>query len=46
MGHSNKEIAYELGLSASTVRVLIARAGRKLGVVGRAAVLARYRDKS
>ena len=30
--HTNKLIAYELGLSASTVRVLMHRAARKLGV--------------
>jgi len=31
LGHSNKSIAYELGLAHSTVRVLLARAGTKLG---------------
>jgi len=31
MGHTNKEAAYELGLSHSTVRVLVARACAKLG---------------
>jgi DNA-binding CsgD family transcriptional regulator len=30
-GLSNKEIAYELGLSSSTVRVLFSRARRKVG---------------
>jgi DNA-binding CsgD family transcriptional regulator len=30
-GHSNKVIAYELQLEASTVRVLLMRAARKLG---------------
>jgi DNA-binding CsgD family transcriptional regulator len=30
LGHSNKQIAYDLGLSPSTVRVLLARAKRKL----------------
>ena len=34
-GHSNKEIAYELGLAAATVRVLMVRAARKLGASGR-----------
>jgi DNA-binding CsgD family transcriptional regulator len=34
-GHSNKLIAYELGISASTVRVLVARAAAKLGVRSR-----------
>jgi DNA-binding NarL/FixJ family response regulator len=32
IGHSNKEIAYELGVSASTVGVLLMRAASKLGV--------------
>jgi DNA-binding CsgD family transcriptional regulator len=32
LGQSNKEIAYLLGISHSTVRVLIARAARRLGV--------------
>jgi DNA-binding CsgD family transcriptional regulator len=36
MGHHNKLIAYELGISHSTVRVLLHRAGRKLGVGSRA----------
>ena len=31
-GHSNKLIAYELGISHATVRVLMARAATKLGV--------------
>ena len=43
LGHSNKAIACDLGLSASTVRVLLARASRKLGVKGRQLVLDRYR---
>jgi DNA-binding CsgD family transcriptional regulator len=43
LGHSNKVIAYELGLSASTVRVLLTRASRKLGVKGRQLVLDRFR---
>jgi DNA-binding NarL/FixJ family response regulator len=34
-GHSNKVIAYELGLAHSTVRVLLARAAVKLGVESR-----------
>jgi DNA-binding CsgD family transcriptional regulator len=34
-GHSNKVIAYELGLAHSTVRVLLARAAMKLGVQSR-----------
>jgi DNA-binding CsgD family transcriptional regulator len=36
MGHSNKEIAYSLGLANSTVRVLLARAATKLGARTRA----------
>ena len=35
MGHYNKLIAYTLGISHSTVRVLIARAARKLGARSR-----------
>jgi DNA-binding CsgD family transcriptional regulator len=38
-GLRNKEIAYQLGLSDSTVRVLIARACARLGVGSRAALL-------
>jgi DNA-binding CsgD family transcriptional regulator len=41
--HSNKEIAYELGLAAATVRVLMARAARKLGARGREDAVARFR---
>ncbi|MFO0619665.1 MAG: helix-turn-helix transcriptional regulator [Polyangiaceae bacterium] len=32
LGHTLKEVAYELGLSSSTVRVLAARAQRRLGL--------------
>lgn len=39
-GRSNKYIAYELGVSDSTVRVLLARAARKLGVRTRAELVA------
>jgi DNA-binding CsgD family transcriptional regulator len=35
LDHTNKEIAYELGLSAATVRVLMSRAARKLRAAGR-----------
>jgi DNA-binding NarL/FixJ family response regulator len=35
LGHHNKLIAFELGLSSSTVRVLLWRAMRKLGVRSR-----------
>jgi DNA-binding CsgD family transcriptional regulator len=43
LGHSNKEIAYELGLSASTVRVHLARAAQKLGVSTRRQFIQQYR---
>ena len=43
MGHTNKEAAYELGLSHSTVRVLVTRACAKLGVASREALVERYR---
>lgn len=36
LGHHNKLIAYELGITASTVRVLIARVAEKLGTSSRA----------
>lgn len=42
LGHSNKLVAYELGLSASTVRVLLHRASRKLGASSRKDALARF----
>ncbi len=42
LGHWNKLIAYELGISASTVRVHIANAARKARVRSRAALLARF----
>jgi DNA-binding NarL/FixJ family response regulator len=35
LGHSNKLIAYELGIAASTVSVLLHRASTKLGVRSR-----------
>jgi DNA-binding CsgD family transcriptional regulator len=40
MGHHNKLIAYELGISASTVRVLLHRSAQKLGVRTREEVVA------
>ncbi|HEX7666035.1 MAG TPA: LuxR C-terminal-related transcriptional regulator [Polyangiaceae bacterium] len=46
MGQTNKEIAYELGLSSATVRVLIARASGKLGVRGRREAIAKFREQS
>jgi DNA-binding CsgD family transcriptional regulator len=42
LGHTDKVIAYELGLSASTVRVLRHRAMRKLGATTRKEALARF----
>ena len=42
LGHSNKVIAYEMGASASTVGVLLHRAGRKLGSRTRAELLAGF----
>jgi DNA-binding CsgD family transcriptional regulator len=38
-GHANKAIAYELGLSPSTVASHLARARRKLGVTTRVALM-------
>lgn len=43
-GDSNKVIAYDLGLAWSTVRVLVARITRKLGVRSRAELVARLRN--
>lgn len=42
LGHSNKLIAYELGISPSTVGVLFFRAARKLGHRTRAGALAAF----
>lgn len=44
MGHSNKVIAYDLGLSTGTVSVILRRAARKLGVLGRAALIRAFRE--
>ena len=44
MGHSNKLIAYDLGLSVGTVSVVLARAAKKLGVSGRVALIRAFRD--
>lgn len=40
-GHSEKVIAYELGLAPGTVSALLSRAYKKLGVESRAALIAR-----
>ena len=42
VGHANKMIAYELGIAASTVGVLLGRAARRLGVRTRAELIATY----
>lgn len=42
LGHTNKLVAYELGIAASTVRVLFARAARKLGASSREEAIARF----
>ena len=41
-GHSNKSIAYALGVSPSTIGVLIFRAAAKLGVKSRSELLSAY----
>ncbi len=42
LGHSHKEIAYELGLADSTVRVLLHRAAQKLGATTREEAIERF----
>jgi DNA-binding CsgD family transcriptional regulator len=44
MGHSNKLIAYDLGLSTGTVSVILGRAAKKLGVSGRVALIRAFRE--
>jgi DNA-binding CsgD family transcriptional regulator len=44
MGHSNKLIAYDLGLSTGTVSVVLARAAAKLGVTSRPALIRAFRE--
>ena len=44
MGHHNKLIAYNLGISHSTVRVLIARAAAKLGARSRDELVRRRQE--
>lgn len=43
LGRSNKAIAYELGVSASTVSTLLSRAARRLGVDGARGLIGRTR---
>jgi DNA-binding NarL/FixJ family response regulator len=42
LGQSNKLIAYELGISPSTVGVLVGRAAKKLGAKSRAALASTF----
>jgi DNA-binding CsgD family transcriptional regulator len=42
LGHESKLIAYELGISDSTVRVLLSRAAAKLGARSRAELIATF----
>jgi DNA-binding CsgD family transcriptional regulator len=44
MGHSNKLIAYDLGLSVGSVAVLLGRAARKLGVSGRVPLVRAFKE--
>jgi DNA-binding CsgD family transcriptional regulator len=44
MGHSNKLIAYDLGLSVGSVAVLLGRAARKLGVSGRVRLVRVFKE--
>ncbi len=43
-GHSNKSIAYELGLSVSTIAVLLRRAATKLGARSRREIASKYEE--
>jgi DNA-binding CsgD family transcriptional regulator len=45
-GHSNKLIAYELGIATSTVGVLIGRAAARLGVHSRRALLEQLKNRT
>lgn len=46
LGQTNKEIAYALGVSPNTVRVLMARAAARLGARGRKELLARIGERA
>lgn len=43
MGHTNKLIAYELGLATSTIGMQLSRATRKVGVRSRVELIAAYK---
>jgi DNA-binding CsgD family transcriptional regulator len=45
-GATNKEIAYDLHITHATVRVLLHRAARKLGVRGRAELIEAFKRQS
>jgi DNA-binding CsgD family transcriptional regulator len=46
MGHSNKLIAYDLGISPGSVSVLLSRASTKLGVSDRGAMIQAFRNRT
>ena len=46
VGHANKMIGYELGISVSTAGVLLSRAAKKLGVRSRSALVEAYRREA
>jgi DNA-binding NarL/FixJ family response regulator len=46
LGHPNKMIGYTLGITVSTVGVLLSRASRKLGVSSRRALIEAYEKQS
>jgi DNA-binding CsgD family transcriptional regulator len=43
MGHTNKLIAYDMGLAPSTVAMQLSRAARKIGVRSRVELIAAYK---
>jgi DNA-binding CsgD family transcriptional regulator len=44
LGHSQKVVAYELGIAPSTMRVLLARAKAKLGASSVEDLIERFRQ--